>query len=330
MVYIKRQFQLCLPRILLLIAVALLLSTSSLGQPVGKPAAPTSSPCTSKTGLHCEIYGSGDPILFLAGLGGTTYSWRYMIEPFSRQYKVILIDLRGQGQSPKPHDKNYSILEQGELIYQFILEHNLRKLTLVGNSYGGAVSLLVAIMLRERHQSRLAKLILIDSGGYPDHLPMFLKILRTPILGWLAVHVLPPATQIQIVLCKSYYDPCKITEEQILAYARPIASRGGRHALLQTGKQAIPKDINKWIAKYPTISVPTLILWGEDDRVLPRLIGERLKGAIKDSRLEFIKYAGHIPQEEQPDQVICRIRAFLTPGISCPPPPPEPPSNCRR
>jgi pimeloyl-ACP methyl ester carboxylesterase len=236
-----------------------------------------------------------------------------MITPLSGEHRVILIDLRGQGQSPKPDDKHYSIVEQGELVYQFIVEHDLRNLTLVGNSYGGAVSLFLAIKLGEQDPSRLSKLVLIDSGGYPDHLPLFLKVLRAPILGWLAVHLLPPKTQIRMVLRQSYYDPHKITEEQVAAYAEPLASRGGRHALLQIGKQAIPKDIEKVIAKYPTISVPTLILWGEADRVLPQLIGERLNAAIPNSRRELIKHAGHIPQEEQPDEIVSRIKAFLTP-----------------
>jgi pimeloyl-ACP methyl ester carboxylesterase len=234
-----------------------------------------------------------------------------MIAPLSGEHRVILIDLRGEGQSPKPHDKHYSILEQGELIYQFIVEHDLRNLTLVGNSYGGAVSLLLAMRLVQEDPSRLAKLILIDSGGYPDHLPLFLKVLRAPILGWLAIHLLPPKMQIRMVLRQSYYDPCKITREQVAAYAKPLASPGGRHALLQIGKQAIPKNIDELIAKYPTISVPTLIMWGERDRVLPRLIGERLKAAIPNSSLEIINHAGHAPQEETPDEIIPRIKAFL-------------------
>jgi pimeloyl-ACP methyl ester carboxylesterase len=252
-------------------------------------------------------------MLFLHGLGGSVYSWRYMVAPFSSDHEVILIDLRGAGKSPKPHDQHYSILDQGELIYQFIVEHDLKNLTLVGNSYGGAVSLLLAIRLCAENPSRLSKLILIDSGGYPDHLPDFLKMLRTPILGCLVVYLLPAKCQIRIVLKKSYYDPAKITEAQVDAYASPLASPGGRHALLETGKRAIPKDIRTYIDRYPTISVPTLILWGEDDRVLPLLIGQRLNAAIRGSRLEQIKFAGHIPQEEQPDAVIARIKAFLGP-----------------
>jgi pimeloyl-ACP methyl ester carboxylesterase len=271
----------------------------------------TSHPCTTQTGLHCEIYGSGDPVLFLHGLGGSTYSWRYMTTPLSGEHQVILIDFRGEGQSPKPHDDHYSIGDQGELIYQFIVEHDLKNLTLVGNSYGGGVSLFLAIRLCAENPKRLKKLILIDSAGYPDHLPMFLKLLRTPILGWLAVHLLPPKCQIRMVLKKSYYDPAKITQQQVDAYAAPLASPGGRHALLEIGKLAIPKDIQSYIDLYPSISVPTLILWGEDDRVLPRLIGERLDAAIPNSSLKDIPRAGHIPQEEQPDAVVAHIKTFL-------------------
>jgi pimeloyl-ACP methyl ester carboxylesterase len=316
-----RRIQTYLLKLILLIATSCLLATPSAGQSSKKPGALKSLPCSSSTGLYCKIYGRGEPMLFLAGLGGTTYSWRHMIAPFSVERQVILLDLRGQGKSPKPHDKKYSIIEQGELVYQFIVEHNLRNLTLVGNSYGGAVSLLLAIKLSAERPSRLSKLVLIDSGGYPDHLPLFLQVLRTPVLGWLAVHLIPPKLQICIVLRQSYYDPSKITDRQVNKYAKPLASRGGRHAILETGKQAIPDDIQTYIDKYPTISVPTLILWGEDDRVLPSLIGKRLDKAIPDSRMEYIEKAGHIPQEEQPGQVICRIRTFLTPGMSCQPQP---------
>ena len=306
-------------RTLGVLAIILLLAAAGVGQSKSRSrvTAATGS-CTTQTGLYCEIYGKGKPILFLHGLGGSTFSWRYMIEPFKSNYQVILIDFRGEGKSPKPKHKSYSIIEQANLIYQFIQEKQLRNLTLVGNSYGGGVSLLVSMRLIKEKPGLLSKLVLIDSAGYPDHLPDFLKLMQTPVLGWLAVHLLPPALQIYIVLHKSYYDPCKITEAQVEAYAQPIRERGGRHALLQLAKQAIPKDICDYIAQYPTINVPTLILWGEGDRVLPELIGCRLHKAIRSSTMEIISEAGHIPQEEQPDQVICRIRKFLGESVSCP------------
>src|SRR5687768_17125149 len=139
-------------------------------------------PFTSATGLYYESYGSGDPILAIHGLGASIYSWRKLKGHFPHN-RLVLVDLRGHGQSPKPRDKHYSIAKQAELILQFIREQDFRKLTLIGNSYGGAVSLLVSIRLCREEPGRLSKLILIDSGGYNQNLPLHLKLLRTPEIG---------------------------------------------------------------------------------------------------------------------------------------------------
>ncbi|MDQ6652206.1 MAG: alpha/beta hydrolase, partial [Acidobacteriota bacterium] len=74
-----------------------------------------SMPRTTKSGLNCEIYGSGDPILAVHGLGASLYSWRKLKGQLP-DHQLILIDLRGSGKSPKPHDKHYSIHDQANLI----------------------------------------------------------------------------------------------------------------------------------------------------------------------------------------------------------------------
>ncbi|MEP6636308.1 MAG: alpha/beta hydrolase [Acidobacteriota bacterium] len=290
--------------------MSILFAVSAAGQTKEKSVVP-SEPCTASSGLHCEIYGKGDPILCLHGLGASTYSWRELKEPLSQEHQVILIDFRGFGASPKPQDKHYSIQEHADLIYQFILEHDLKNLTLMGNSFGGAVSLLVAIRLCEQDRGRFSKLILIDSGGYKKHFPSYLKLLRTPVLGWLGIHLMSSKAAARMVLKKSYYDRRKITKDQITEYAKPIGEKGGRHALLETAKQIVPPRINEIIAKYRKISVPTLILWGDHDRVIPLEIGEMLDEAIPDSRLKLIEQTGHVPQEETPDKIIPLILNFL-------------------
>lgn len=274
--------------------------------------------CTTKTGLYCEMYGSGDPILALHGLGASVYSWRKLIEPLQKDHKLILIDLKGAGKSPKPHDNRYSIQEQADLIFQFIREHDLKNLTLMGNSYGGAVSLLVALKLNEEKANRLSKLILIDSGGYNEDLPWHLRLLRTPILGWLSLYLVPPRMNALTVLLYAYYNKCLITWKQVKAYGKPIGSRGGRYALLKTAQQAIPKNIDEITAQYPTITVPTLILWGREDRVIPLRIGRKLDAAIPDSTLLILEKAGHVPQEEIAKETIPPILKFLKDPHSLP------------
>ena len=266
---------------------------------------------SSSTGLHFETYGSGAPVLCLHGLGASTHSFREFREPLSKHHQLILIDFKGFGASPKPKDSHYAIEEHAEHIHRFIEERDLRELTLIGNSFGGAVSLLVALRLCEENSGRLRRLILIDSGGYNQYLPRHLKMLRTPVLGWLVLHVLPPKLAALTVLKDSYYHDKKITKEQIEAYARPIADSGGRHALLETAKQIIPDNIDELIKKYPKITVPTLVIWGRQDKVIPLIIGEMLDRALPDSKLITIGHSGHIPQEETPEEVLPLVLDFL-------------------
>src|SRR6185312_13276713 len=115
-----------------------------------------------------------------------------------------------------------------------------------GNSYGGAVSLLLAIELCKPESPKiLSKLILIDSGGYDLLLQWYLKLMRMPILGWLALHILSPSQSACTVLRNAYYNKDLITKPQIAAYAAPIGAPGGRYALLQIARGVIPPDIAK-------------------------------------------------------------------------------------
>ncbi len=266
------------------------------------------------------MYGTGQPLLAIHGLGASMYSWREFVKVKDTfpGYQIILIDLKGSGNSAKPRNKNYSIKTQRDLVYQFILEQNLTNLTLVGNSYGGAVSLILTMKLMKQNPGLLTKLILIDSGGSNKLLPWYLKLMRIPVLGWLALEILTPAEAADTVLKNAYYDSCLITKEQIAAYAAPLAATNGKYALLQIAKGAVPKDIKKIMRQYSTITVPTFILWGADDKVIPLAIGEMLHRKIKGSSLDLVKECGHVPQEEKPAATICWMRNVLgLPSIPC-------------
>src|SRR5437667_8377467 len=140
--------------------------------------------------LHQEEYGSGDPILCLHGLGANRFTWGHFITPFSQTNKLILVDLRGFGASPKPSDNHYSIEEHADDIYKIILRDDLKRLTLIGNSLGGGVALLTTMRLCEQDPARLSKLVLIDAGAYKEYLPGYLKLMRT-FIGGLVVHLAP-------------------------------------------------------------------------------------------------------------------------------------------
>ena len=260
--------------------------------------------------LYKEVYGSGDPILCLHGLGASMFSWRHFIAPFSQRNKLILVDFKGCGKSPKPADTHYSIEEHTNEIYKFIISENLTNLTLVGNSLGGAVALLLAVRFSEEEPNRLSRLVLIDSAADKRYMPAHFKLVRS-ILGLPIIYLSPTKLAVKMVLRRCYYDKNKITSKDGAAYATPMASPGGRHALLQTVRQCIPPNADELLAKVKTITVPTFILWGREDRIIPLKVGELLHQAIPNSTLEIIEQCGHVPQEEKPDETIARISRFL-------------------
>jgi pimeloyl-ACP methyl ester carboxylesterase len=109
-----------------------------------------------------------------------------------------------------------------------------------------------------------------------------------------------------------YYDKSKATRDQVDAYSAPIASAGGRHALLQTARQCIPPNVDNLLIQLGKIAVPTLIIWGRNDKVIPVIGGELLHQLIPNSILEIIEECGHIPQEEKPDETVALISRFLS------------------
>jgi pimeloyl-ACP methyl ester carboxylesterase len=261
--------------------------------------------------LHHKTYGAGDPVLCIHGFGASLFSWHNFVDPVSRNYQLILIDLKGSGNSPKPPDSHYSTRDHVDLIYKFILDHDLKNLTLIGNSFGGALSLWLSMILIEKQPGRLRSLILIDAGAFKEYIPFYVKLIGVPIIGAAAVYLTPARCMAKSVLKLAYYDPKKITEEQIAAYAAPLAAPGGKHALLETGKQIIPPNIDELTAKYKDINVPTLIIWGQQDKVIDPIVGTLLDQAIPNSTLKVIEQCGHVPQEERPEATIPLVLDFL-------------------
>ena len=261
--------------------------------------------------LYHERYGSGPPMLFIHGLGSSRYTWRHLVTPLSVSANVILLDLKGFGDSPKPKDKEYSLYDQARLVYQFIAKHDLRDLTLVGNSYGGGVALVTSLYLHQHSPGRLRRLVLISSIGYPQALPRPIKILTTPLLGSALVSLIPKKQQVRSMLKIGYYDDRKIPADAIEAYSQPLHAPGAKHALLQTARQIIPSDLDLLTKSYVHLTVPTLIIWGANDQMVPLSVGLRMSRDIPETTFAVIEESGHIPQEEKPAETLRLIVDFL-------------------
>jgi pimeloyl-ACP methyl ester carboxylesterase len=261
--------------------------------------------------LYYEQYGSGSPLVCLHGFGASTYTWREIRSALAANHEVYALDLKGFGKSPKPRDGAYSVHDQASLVIQFILDHKLRGVTLVGHSFGGGVALATAVELERTQPGTLGSLILIDAASYPQRLPLFIEMLRMPVIAPLVQRFSAARFQVRTVLRKAYLNDGLIPDASVDAYASALRQPGGEYALRETAKQIIPRDIGALSSKYPTITVPTLIIWGRHDEIVPLNIGDRLHAAINGSQFLVVDNAGHLPHEETPEPVRAALTHFF-------------------
>ena len=259
-------------------------------------------------------------MLLIHGFGASSYSWRHIIAPLAQKYRVITIDLKGFGESPKPRDDLYSVYEQARLVRNFILENDLQNVRIIGHSYGGGVALVTSIYLAASHPNLQNSLVLIDSIAYPQDLPDFVEVLATPVLGPLLIYTIPNAIQVKSLLKKVYFNDALIPQSAIDHYAGNLDKPNAKYATLTTARQMLPIDLQQFSNNYSSLTIPTLIIWSKDDEIVPLEIGERLHADLPNSRMVVIKDVGHAVQEEKPSLLLPHLQQFLDTGTRRPAP----------
>jgi pimeloyl-ACP methyl ester carboxylesterase len=263
--------------------------------------------------INYEIYGQGEPrLVFLHGFGASRESWRDIL-PFLRGAGTLyLVDLKGHGLSSKPNDSKYSLSDQADVIATFLKCERIEPAVLVGHSYGGAVALLAYFHLRANgEESVLRGLVLIDSAGYAQSLPFFVSVLRQPVLNHVVLSM-PATFRARYTLERLFFDRAKVTNERVERYARYFDLPGSHHALIECAKHILPRDMDSVVAQIPTVMIPTLIIWGENDTAIPLSIAQRLHTEVRSSKLTVLHKCGHVTQEEQPEATAETLRTFLS------------------
>jgi len=258
--------------------------------------------------------GAGPPVVLIHGLGTNSYAWRKIAPALAQTHRIITIDLKGFGDSEKPLDGPYTVRAQADLVKKVIERKGLEGVTLVGHSYGGGISLLLALDDIKAERKRISRLVLLDSIAYPQETPLFFDLIQIPVIGDLGVSLVPPEVQIEQALRLAYENKKVVTEDTIERYSAPMRTPGGRHAMLETVRHIVPRNIDIIARQYPNIVLPTLILWCARDRVVPIELGQRLARNMPHAILRVIRGCGHAPHEEQPKQTLEMIKTHLQGG----------------
>ena len=269
--------------------------------------------------LHVELSGheeeaGGQTFVLLHGFGASSFSWRHWLPALRRRGRVATVDLKGFGASDKPDDGRYAPADQVALLLEWIEEANPGRLTLVGHSYGGGLALFTAVELRERGDRRLDRLVIVAGAAYRQPLPPFVALSRHPLLASLGVRVLGAERVIRWTLRGIVADRATVEEGSVRAYAAALRTRSGLSAALEAARTLVPPDLDDRVRRYPLVDVPTLLLWGDSDPVVPLRIGRRLAAELPCARLEVLRSCGHVPHEEHPDASLVLLERFLDDG----------------
>ena len=246
--------------------------------------------------------GNDRHILFIHGLGSSADRWLGIPSALSANFHTVSLDLPGFGESDKPATMDYTIENFRKTVVDFIneLAINDAKTSIVGHSLGGYIAAEVAI----ENKNMVERLVLIDSSG------MLKK--PTPLLEeYLKVAINPTKDKVRKVFEQMVAAPTRIPTKLVEGFISRINLPNAKYAFKSTLANSANTQIGLGRLKLIE-SIPTLILWGSEDKVIPPEHSRLFKENIANSHIEIIPDAGHAPFAEKPDQVCEILRNFLT------------------
>ena len=251
------------------------------------------------------------PIVLLHGTSASLHTWDGWVAGLVTKRRVIRMDLPGFGLTgPFPDGMNdagdYTVAHYVQFIDALLTNLGVTRCILAGNSFGGQIAIATALA----RPQRVEKLILIDSAGYPlapASIPIGFRLARIPILNRI-LEVTLPRSVVEDSARNVYGDPTRVTTKIVDRYFDLTLRAGNRRALVERLKQV---SVDALTEQIPNVKIPTLILWGRRDRLIPAEAAERFRRDIVGSRLILFDDLGHVPQEEDPQRTLAAAKEFL-------------------
>ena len=250
---------------------------------------------------YMKSKGEGNPIavLFIHGLGSAADRWMDLPEAFSYYFNVFALDLVGFGKSDKPASLSYDIPEFVEFLRDFIRIEmkNYDEVILVRHSLGGYIACEFVI----KYSELVGKLVLVDTSGMLDK-P------TTLLAEYLDVALNPTYDKVMSVFRKMLGNPLFVSP-LVAIFINNISNEAAKNAFRKTLENSANTQIRP--ERLGKIKIPTLIIWGVEDKVIPMEHAEIFRKNIVGSKLVKIESVGHAPFVEKPSTVFDLIRRFL-------------------
>jgi 2-hydroxy-6-oxo-octa-2,4-dienoate hydrolase len=248
--------------------------------------------------------GEGEPLILLHGSGpgvSTYWNWRDVMGPLSEHFRVLAPDMAGFGYTDVRPDGDYNIKVWVRHLFGFMDALGLRSATLVGNSFGGGLSLAATM----KDPSRIDRLILMGTpaGEFP----------QTDGLAS-GLHYVPSLENMRASLEMLPFDPAVVTDDLVQARHEASARPGAQEAYRRLMPE--PKGPGTMVRGVPETAIrqmdpPALVLHGREDRAIPVTVGFDLFRWLPDAEAHFFGHVGHWVQAERPEAFVELIVSFV-------------------
>ena len=251
--------------------------------------------------------------ILIHGFGGYIENWEENIAALALGRRVYALDLAGFGRSDKPQVR-FSIPYFAEFIKEFMIVQDVDKAALIGESMGGGIVLQFAL----QYPHQVEKMVLADPAGLGKEISINLRIASLPILGELFTR---PSRKGSAQATRGlFYNQDLITDQMIEEFYEISALAGAQRCKLSTLRTLCNtwgvkgNDIRSILDRLEEIRVPTLIIWGAQDRVVPVAHAHLAAKRVPNARLHIFDPCGHVPNIERADEFNALVIDFLSNG----------------
>ena len=261
--------------------------------------------------VHYKISGVGSPVIILLhGFGASVCSWHEVIEPLRELGQVIAYDRPAFGLTERPiswqGQNPYSLEGQVEMLDGLLDGMEIEEAVLVGNSAGGRVAAAYTL----EHPQRVRALVMVDAAVYSQAHPWWQDLVYNlppmRIIGPLLVRNIAKTGNDTIL--EAWHAPQLVTDEISAGYRKPLSAENWDVGLWEYTRAPLNLNIAD---RLDELTLPTLVVSGDDDRIIPVENSIRLAEELPNAELVIFKNCGHVPHEECPDAFLEAVTPFI-------------------